>query len=148
MGTVSTYLNFKRETEEAFKFYKSVFGGDYMGEISRYGDIPPGENMPQIAEEDKNLVMHITLPILGGHMLMGSDVPESGGFRMNAGNNVYVMLSPDTKEETTRLFNSLMEGGKVEMDLQDTFWGAYYGSGSDKFGVHWMFHFQYQNPPS
>lgn len=122
MGTVSTYLNFKRETEEAFKFYKSVFGSEYMGEISRFRDIPSGENMMQIAEEDKNLVMHMAMPILGGHLLMGSDAPESGGFRINPGNNVYIMLSPDTKEETTKLFRAISEGGHVEMELADTFW--------------------------
>ncbi len=142
MATVSTYLNFKRETEEAFNFYKSVFGGEFMGEISRYRDMPSDQSFMQIAEEDKNLVMHMALPILGGHLLMGSDAPESGSYRVQQGNNVYVMLSPDSKEETTKLFKALSEGGQVEMDLQDTFWGAYYGSCKDKYGVQWMFHFQ------
>ncbi len=146
MATVSTYLNFERETEEAFNFYKSVFGGEFMGEIMRFGDMPPNENSQPIADDVKNLVMHMALPILGGHLLMGSDAPEGFGFRVNPGNNVYVMLSPDTKEETTRLFRVLSEDGTVEMDLQDTFWDAYYGSCKDKFGVQWMFNFQYSNP--
>ncbi len=144
MATVSTYLNFEHETEEAFNFYKSVFGGEFMGEVMRWGDMP--SNAQPIPDDVKNLVMHMALPILGGHLLMGSDAPEGFGFRVNAGNNVYVMLSPDTKDETTRLFKELSEGGNVEMDLQDTFWGAYYGSCKDKFGVQWMFNFQYSGP--
>ena len=146
MATVSTYLNFKSETEEAFNFYKSVFGGEFMGEIMRFGDMPPGEKAQPIPDDVRNLVMHMTLPILGGHLLMGSDAPEGFGFRVNQGNNVYVMLSPDSKEETTRLFQALSEGGTVEMDLQDTFWNAYYGSCKDRFGVHWMLNFQYSSP--
>jgi PhnB protein len=146
MATVSTYLNFRRETEEAFNFYKSVFGGEFLGEISRYRDMPSDTKMGPVPEDVKDLVMHMSMPILGGHMLMGSDMPEGMGFGLNQGNNVYIMLSPDTKEETSRLFKALSEGGMVEMELSDTFWGAYYGSCNDKFGVHWMFHFQYPNP--
>jgi PhnB protein len=139
MAKVSTYLNFPNTTEEAFNFYKSVFGGEFIGGISRFSDIPPTEGMPPIAEADKNLVMHIVLPILGGHLLMGTDAPESMGFRVNAGNNVYLMLEPDTRAETKYLFNALSAGGTVEQELQDMFWGDYYGSCKDKFGVQWMF---------
>lgn len=139
MSKVSTYLNFKRNTEEAFNFYKSVFGGDFTGGINRFSDIPPMEGMPAIAEADKNLVMHIVLPILGGHQLMGTDAPESMGFNLSFGNNVYINLEPDTREETRRLFMALSAGGKVEMELQDMFWGDYYGSCRDQFGVQWMF---------
>lgn len=139
MAQVNTYLNFTRSTEEAFNFYKSVFGGEFSGGISRFSDIPPSENIPPLTEEDKNLVMHITLPILGGHLLMGTDAPESMGFKINFGNNVYISLHPDTREDTRRLFNALSEGGKVEQELQDMFWGDYYGSLKDKFGVQWMF---------
>jgi PhnB protein len=141
MATVSTYLNFTRNTEEAFNFYKSVFGGEFLGEISRFKDIPPSENMPPLPEEDKNLVMHMALPILNGHLLMGTDAPESMGFRVNFGNNVYISLHPDSKEETDRLFSALAEGGVVELELQDMFWGDYYGSLTDRYGVHWMFNF-------
>ena len=141
MGTVSTYLNFHRNTEEAFNFYKTVFGGEFKGGISRFGDIPESENMPPLPDEDKNLVMHVTLPILGGHNLMGTDAPESLGFKLNYGNNVYLTLEPDSKEETDRLFNALSEGGKVEQELQDMFWGDYYGSCKDKYGVQWMFNY-------
>lgn len=139
MATVSTYLNFPRHTEEAFNFYKSVFGGDYNGSIARFSDIPPAEGAPAIPEQDRNLVMHVALPILGGHVLMGTDAPESMGFKVNFGNNVYINLQPDTREETRRLFKALSEGGKVEMELQDMFWGDYYGSCTDKYGVQWMF---------
>jgi PhnB protein len=139
MAAVSTYLNFTRNTEEAFNFYRSVFGGEFNGEISRFKDIPPSENMPPLPEEDKNLVMHVALPILNGHLLMGTDAPESMGFKVNPGNNVYISLHPDTREETRRLFNALSDGGKIEQDLQDMFWGDYYGSCADKFGVQWMF---------
>lgn len=143
MASVSTYLNFPRNTEEAFTFYKSVFKSEFSGNgIMRFSDIPPAEGMPALAEEDKHLVMHVTLPILGSHLLMGSDAPESMGFKVNPGNNVYVMLEPDTKAETERLFSALSEGGTVETELQDMFWGGYYGSCRDKFGIQWMFNFE------
>lgn len=139
MARVSTYLNFPRSTEEAFTFYKSVFGGEFQGPIGRMGDVPPQEGMQPLAEEDKDLVMHIALPILGGHLLMGTDAPESMGFSVRPGNNVYLNLEPDTRAETDRLFAALSEGGKVEMPLQDMFWGDYFGSCTDRFGVQWMF---------
>lgn len=140
MASVSTYLNFKDNTEEAFNYYKSVFGTEFMGEgFMRFKDIPPTEGMPPMPESMLNLVMHVTLPILGGHLLMGTDAPEAMGFKLNAGNNVYINLEPDTREETRRLFNALSDGGVVEQELQDMFWGDYYGSCCDKFGIHWMF---------
>lgn len=139
MASVSTYLNFTNQTEAAFNFYKSVFGTEFIGSIARFGDIPPSEDMPPIPESDKNLVMNVALPILGGHLLMGTDAPESMGFRLTQGNNVYITLHPDSRQETDRLFKALSEGGKVEQELQDMFWGDYYGSCQDKFGVHWMF---------
>jgi PhnB protein len=140
MATVSTYLNFESETEEAFNFYKSVFKTEFEGGgIMRFGDIPPSDDAPSIPETDRNLVMHVTLPILGGHMLMGTDAPGSMGFKLEKGNNVYINLQPDTRSETRQLFEALSDGGKVEQELQDMFWGDYYGSCTDKFGVKWMF---------
>jgi len=140
MSRLSTYLNFSRNTEEAFNFYRSIFGGGFSGSgISRFGDIPHSDGMPPIPEEDKYLVMHIELPILGGHILMGTDAPESMGFHLNKGNNVHINLEPDTKEETKKLFDALSAGGIITMELQVMFWGAYYGSCTDKFGVQWMF---------
>ena len=139
MARTSTYLNFSRNTEEVFNFYKSVFGGDFVdGKINRFGEIPAQEGMPPIAEEDKKLVMHVALPILGGHLLMGTDAPESMGFKMNQGNNVYISLHPDSRSEADKLFDKLSKGGVVEMPMEDMFWGDYYGSLTDKFGIKWM----------
>lgn len=139
MARVSTYLNFARSTEEAFRFYSAVFQTEIAGPIARFGDIPESPDMPPVADADKSLVMHVELPILAGHVLMGTDAPESMGFRVTPGNNVYVNLEPDTRAETERLFNALAEGGKVEMALGEMFWGGYYGSLEDRYGVHWMF---------
>jgi PhnB protein len=140
MARTSSYLNFTRQTEEAFNFYKGVFGGEFCGGgVARFGDIPPMEGAPPISETDKKLIMHIELEITGGHILMGTDAPESMGFKVKFGNNVYINLEPDTREETKRLFDALSSDGQITMDLQDMFWGAYYGSCIDKFGVQWMF---------
>jgi PhnB protein len=139
MARVSTYLNFAGNTEAAFNFYKSVFGGEFRDAIMRFGDMPPMEGMPPIGEAEKNMVVHVALPLLGEHVLMGTDAPESMGFNVRFGNNVYINLEPDTRKETTRLFNALSTGGSVEMELQDMFWGAFSGSCTDKFGVKWMF---------
>ena len=140
MSKVSTYLNFPNNTEEAFNFYRSVFGGEFGNDgIARMGEAPPAPGMPPLSDADKNLVMHVELEILGGHKLMGTDAPESMGFKVNQGNNVYINLEPDTRSETKKLYEALSAGGKVEMELQDMFWGAYYGSCKDKFGVQWMF---------
>ena len=139
MARTNTYLNFTRNTEEAFNFYKSVFGGEFQGDgIARFGDIPSMEGAPPIPDADKNLVMHIELKITGGHVLMGTDAPESMGFKVNFGNNMHISLEPDTRSEAKTLFEKLSAGGKITMDLQDMFWGAYFGSCTDKFGVQWM----------
>ncbi len=139
MSRVSTYINFPRSTEEAFNFYKSVFGGEFTGGINRFAQVPHQPGTPIMKDEDKNLVMHVELPILGGHVLMGTDAPESMGFKVVRGNSVFINLEPDTRAETERLFKGLSAGGKVEMELQEMFWGAYFGSCTDKFGVQWMF---------
>jgi len=136
MARTNTYLNFPRNTEEAFNFYKSVFGGEFSGGgIARLGDFPN----PQLAEEDKNLIMHIELPIVGGHVIMGTDAPGSMGFNIIKGNNIHISLEPDSKEETKQLFDGLSAGGQIVTELQDMFWGAYYGTCIDKFGIQWMF---------
>jgi PhnB protein len=139
MPRVSTYLNFPRSIEKAFSFYKSVFKTDFSGPIARFKDIPPHPGQPALPEADQNLIMHIELPILGGHVLMGTDAPESMGFTVTPGNNVFINLEPDTRAETERLFKGLSDGGKIEMALQDMFWGAYFGTLVDRFGIHWMF---------
>jgi PhnB protein len=139
MAKTNTYLNFSRNTEEAFNFYKSIFGGEFSEGISRMGEVPPQEGQPPIKEEDKNLVMHVALPILGGHTLMGTDAPESMGFKVITGNNIYISLEPDTRSETKIFFMALSKEGTVGMELQEMFWGDYYGSCTDKFGIQWMF---------
>ena len=138
MARVSTYLNFPRQTEEAFDFYRSVFGGSFNGPVHRFGEMPAQPGQPPLADADRQLVMHVELPILGGHVLMGTDAPESMGFQCKPGNNVYINLEPDTRAEADRLFNALSAGGTVEMPMQDMFWGAYFGSLTDRFGVQWM----------
>lgn len=139
MARVSTYLNFPRSTEQAFVFYRSVFGGDFTGPIHRFGDGPAAPGQPPLAVADRDLVMHVELPILGGHVLMGTDAPESMGLSLVHGNNYYINLEPDTRAETDRLFHALSANGKVDMPLQDMFWGGYFGSLTDQFGVRWMF---------
>lgn len=139
MARVSTYLNFVRETEEAFNFYKSVFGGEFNPPgIMRMKDVPPQVGMPPLPAADLNLVMHVELPILGGHVLMGTDAPESMGFTVNKGNNVSINLEPDTRAEAERLFKALSAGGTITMELQEMFWGDYFGSFIDKYGIGWM----------
>ncbi len=139
MARVSTYLNFPRSTEAAFSFYKSVFKTEFSAPIARFKDMPPHPGQPPLADADKNLVIHIELPVLGGHVLMGTDAPESMGFTVKPGNNMYINLEPDTRTETDRIFKALSEGGKVEMALQEMFWGGYFGSLVDRFGISWMF---------
>ena len=139
MARTSTYLNFMGNTEEAFLFYKSVFKTEFAVPIARIGDMPAGPGMPELSEAEKKMVMHVELPIVGGHSLMGTDALESMGHTLTFGNNVSINLEPDTRAETERLFKGLGAGGKVTMELQDMFWGAYFGTLVDKFGVLWMF---------
>lgn len=140
MASVNIYLNFPGNTEEAFLYYKTVFGTEFYGKgFMRFKDVPPSDNMPPLSGELGNKVMHVGLPVLGGHLLMGSDACKEMGFNVNMGNNVYINLQPDTREETQKLFSALSEGGKIEQELQDMFWGDYFGSCVDKFGVLWMF---------
>jgi PhnB protein len=145
MARVSTYLNFPGTTENAFLFYRSVFGGDFNGPIHRMGDAPTAPGQPPLPEADRQLVMHIELPLLGVHMLMGTDAPESMGFKIRHGNSVHINLEPDTRAETERLFQGLAAGGTIEMPLQEMFWGDYFGSLSDRFGIHWMFNCSQKN---
>lgn len=138
MSSMNPYLNFQGNAEEAFNFYKSVFGGEFQT-VMRFGDMPGCDESP-IAENEKNLIMHISLPVAGG-ALMASDAVESMGQNVSFGNNCYICISPASREESDRFFNGLSEGGKVEMPMSDTFWGAYFGTCTDKFGVQWMINF-------
>ena len=131
---VHSYLNFAGNAEEAFNFYKSVFGSEFSSVVS-FKDFPmEGVEIPK-ADEDK--MMHIALPI-GDNILMASDVLESQGQQLEQGNNVYVMVSPDSRDEADRIFNGLSQGADIEMPIADQAWGDYFGSLKDKFGVRWM----------
>ncbi len=140
---VTTYLNFPGTTEEAFLFYRQVFKGEFTGNgLRRFGDIDMPAEYPPMKEEDKKLIIHAELTILGGHVLMATDSPESMGFKMQHGNNMHINLEPGSREETERLFKALSEGGEVSMPLTDMFWGAYFASFTDKYGINWMLNFQ------
>jgi PhnB protein len=141
MAKVSIYLNFQGNTAEAFNFYKSVFNTEFAAPIMYNKDIPAHEGMSPLPESDKDKVMHVCLPILGGIELMGTDMLESMGHKLKIGNNVTINLQPDTKEETDRLFKALSEGGSDVAPMQDMFWGAYWGCCLDRFGIRWMFNF-------
>ena len=133
MASTSTYLNFERNTEAAFNFYKSVFGTEFTAPITRMS----ASGQPDLSPADANLVMNVALPILGGHVLMATDAPESMGFKLNKGTNVHINLQPDTLEDGQALFDALAVGGQVGMKLERMFWG-YFGSLTDQFGVQWM----------
>ena len=137
MTKINPYLNFHGNAEEAFQFYKAIFGGDFIT-VMRFKDMGDDGRM---SEEDKNKIAHIALPI-GGNILMGSDALESYGQKFQAGNNFYVSLTTETKEEADRLYNSLSAKGEVEMAIGDAPWGAYFGMFKDKFDVRWMISFE------
>ncbi|MBX3241267.1 MAG: VOC family protein [Chitinophagaceae bacterium] len=137
MPKLNPYLNFDGKAEEAFNFYKSVFGGEFLGEIHKIGNAPGTEDLP---EEEKNRVMHIALPV-GNDLLMASDIIPSAGHKLIEGNNNHISIFPDSREEADRLFNGLSAGGEVEMPLADQFWGDYYGSFTDKYGIKWMINY-------
>ncbi|MFN3405294.1 MAG: SRPBCC domain-containing protein [Cytophagaceae bacterium] len=139
---VSSYVNFAGNTEEAFKFYRSVFRTEFVNGIRRISDIASDPAHPPVPENVKNMVLHVELPLLGGHILMGTDAPREMGFTLTQGNNMHINLEPDSREEADRLFTELSAGGVVEMPIQEMFWGAYYGNFTDKFGINWMIHYQ------
>lgn len=140
MSKLNPYLNFSGNTEEAFNFYKSAFGGEFSG-VVRFKDMPI-EGM-KIPKEDENKIMHISLPIGKDNVLMATDTLESLGQKSIKGNNIYISVSPESKEEADKLFNALSAGGEVEMPMADQVWGDYFGSFKDKFGIGWMINFTY-----
>lgn len=136
MTTINPYLTFSGNCMEAFEFYKSVFGGEFPY-VGKFKDMPENPAYP-ISEEDKEKIMHISLPISEETVLMGSDSSEAFGKATVPGNNFSISINSKTKEETERLFNGLSEGGQVTMPLNETFWGSYFGMFTDKFGIQWM----------
>lgn len=138
MSKIAIYLNFQGNTEEAFLFYKSVFGGEFSAPIMRNGDLPNDPNGPQFSEADKKCVMHVALPIVGGTELMGTDMLESMGHKLVIGNNTTISLQLDTKEEADKYYGALSENGSDKAPMRDEFWG-YWGCCMDRFGIRWMF---------
>ena len=135
---VHPYLNFDGTAEEAFNFYQNVLGGEIKG-MMKMSDAPDGDKLPV---EEQGRVMHIALPIGNGIFLMASDILPSAGHQLQAGSQTYVMLDVESKEEADRLFKGLSKDGDIEMAIQDAFWGAYFGSFTDKFGILWMINFE------
>lgn len=131
--TLNPYLNFDGNAEEAFRFYHSVFGGEFY--IQKMSDAPGTENLPA---EERDLIMHVSIRISDNQFLMASDCIKSQGHVLNQGNNNYISVTPDSREEADRLFNGLSEGGEIEMPMEEMFWGDYFGSFKDRYGVYWM----------
>ena len=138
MSRVSTYLNFMGQTEEAFNFYASVFGTEFTAPVTRMGDMPSGPGAPELTDEEKKLVAHVELPILAGHVLMGTDMVASMGQHARVGNNLTIVLDVDTRAETDRLYAALSDGGSESTGMNEMPW-AYWGCTLDAYGVRWMF---------
>lgn len=142
---VATYLNFDGHTEEAFNFYRSVFKTEFAGKgIQRFGDLPAADGQPPMSDEVKKLILHVELPIIGKYVLLATDAPESMGFKITAGNNMHICLEPESREEAKRIFDELSKDGKIEMPIQDMFFGSYYGNFTDKFGINWMVNYTHK----
>lgn len=136
MKSVNPYLNFNRQTEEAFTFYQSVFGGEL--EISRYGDL---DDDMGATGDDLNLVANASLPLTADINLFGSDSLEFMGQKLEAGNNFYINLETESEEETEQLFEKLSENGEIEMPLEHTGWAEKFGMVKDQFGTRWMIYY-------
>ena len=141
---VNAYLNFDGNCEEAFNFYRSVFGGEFPF-VGRFRDMPREEGIPTLPDADADKIMHISLPISKETMLMGSDTAGEWATQLVNGNNFSVSVSTDSKDEADRIFKGLSAGGQVTMPMAQTFWGSYFGMFTDKFGINWMIGFD-ENP--
>jgi PhnB protein len=137
MASINPHINFNGNAEEAFNFYKSVFGGEFA-KIMRFKDIASAE-FP-VAEHEANKIMHIALPI-GKSILMANDVPEILGRTNENENRSKIVISAESKEEADKLFNGLSAGGQIEMPISDSPWGSYFGMFRDKYGIEWMVDF-------
>jgi len=141
MTTVNVYLNFDGQCEEAFLFYKSVFGGEFPY-FSRFKDMPKEDNSPEVATEEGNRIMHVTLPISAETCLMGSDISSVYSPEHMVGNNCSVSINVDSKAEAEKLHNGLSADGTIIMALQTTFWATSFGMFTDKFGINWIVNFE------
>jgi len=139
MPTINPYLIFNGNTEEAFNFYKSIFGGEFLA-VQRFKDIPEGD---KFSPGQKEKLMHISLPIGKGNILMAGDALESMG-PVSFGNNFHLAVEADSKEEAEKIFKELSAGAKIELPIADAFWGAYFGMLTDKFGIEWMVSYTYK----
>lgn len=144
MASLNVYLNFDGNCEEAFQFYRSVFGGEFTY-VGRFKDMPPQEGQPPMPAEMMDKIMHISLPVSKETALMGSDTGGEWASSFVKGNNFSVSINADSKDEADKIFNGLAKGGKVTMPLAKTFWGDYFGMCEDKFGINWMMSFN-ENP--
>ncbi|WP_062383079.1 VOC family protein [Demequina iriomotensis] len=138
MATVSAYLNFDGTCEEAFAFYREVFGGELVDPPMRMGDMPPTPGQPPLAEDEASRVMHVALDIVAGYRLMGSDILPSMGHVLTAGNAMYVAITLDDEDEARDLFAKLSAGGTVAVEPTPMFWGDLYSDFIDRFGIQWM----------
>lgn len=137
MATINPYLTFNGNCEAAFIFYKSVFGGEFPY-IGRFKDMPPTEGCDPVPAEEGEKIMHVSLPISAETILMGSDSSEAFGQATTVGNNFSISINTDSTAEADKLFEGLSAGGTVTMPMNKTFWGAYFGMFTDKFGINWM----------
>ncbi|MFC4740923.1 VOC family protein [Flavobacterium ponti] len=137
MALINPYINFNGNAEEAFTFYKSVFGGEFA-QVMRFKDMASSE-FP-VSEKEENKIMHIALPI-GQNVLMANDVPESMGTVNENENRSKISISAESREEADKLFNGLSAGGQVEFPMSDSPWGSYFGMFRDKYGIEWMVDF-------
>ena len=138
--SISPYLNFEGNCEEAFDLYKSVFGGNFAT-VARFNEMPPMEGQPPMPEAVGKLLMHVSLPISKETVLMGSDIIEGFGPPTIIGNNFAVSVSAKSQSEADRIFNGLSAGANVGMPMEKTFWGSYFGMLTDKFGINWQVSF-------
>lgn len=137
MTTVNIYLTFNGNCEEAFNFYKSVFGGEFSY-LSKRGDVPLPEGIISLTDEDKKRIMHISLPISNETTLMGDDIMQENPQNIVFGNNFSITVTPDSRKEADRLFRELSASGQIGMPMQEMFWGTYFGILTDRFGINWM----------
>jgi PhnB protein len=147
MATLDLYLSFSGNCEEAFNFYKSVFGGDFSV-LSRYSEMPGGDEIAEDSahaqsDNDGDKIMHVRLPVGGGAALMGSDRPSAEETAV-PGDVFSISIAPDSEEEAIRIFNELSAGGQVTMPLEKTFWNALFGEFIDKFGIKWLVNYEYE----
>lgn len=141
MATINPYINFRGNCEEAFNFYKAIFGGDF-GMVGRYKDMPPSESA-HMGDVDGEKIMHISMRIGNETWLMGSDIGGEWAKHTVHGNNIQISINAENEEEAQRIFKGLSEGGRVNMLLEKTFWGALFGMFTDKFGINWMVNYDY-----